>query len=130
MADTTLPVSGNAFHHPIEIFGRDITPPPRGKLKWLGGNLGLTTPVMEDAIDSDGNLLSLTLPEVLDRLGDFVGDRAPGMSMQQALVANSFSAYQYNLLSQAERTAFEVFVRNKLGTMPTIEVAKRLILSM
>lgn len=109
-----------------DIFTVNVSLPPKGKLKWRGGNLALGTPVQEEVIDSDGNWLSLSLAEVLNRLDDFTGMRF-NMTIQDCLIANAFDAYEYGLMSVPERGVFEAFVRNKLGTVTTIEAAKRLM---
>lgn len=115
--------------------GRGGKLPPKGKLKWFGGNLALSFPVQEDVLNSDGSHLYFSLQELLDQLDDFVGERG-GMDIKEVLIQSAFSAYKYNLLTSDEREIFEEFVSRKVGEVkehfkitPLSDVSENLILS-
>lgn len=101
---------------------------PQGALIWVGGNLGFDMPVLEDVADSEGNLFSMTLPEVLSRLDDFIGTRG-NQPIQQNILERAFAAYEYGMLTADECAVFEGFVREKLGSVSSLDMAKKALLS-
>lgn len=125
---TASPTSARpAITRSAVILGRNVVLPSKGRLKWLGGNLGLDTPVIEDVIDEDGDLLPFSLADVLNRLDEFEGYSGK-THIRTALIERAFEAYEYGLLSSTERDAFEGFIRARIGTMTSIKAARKLAL--
>lgn len=112
--------------HPV-FHGKFVQLPPKGKIKWLGGNMALDTPILETIIDSDGNVSDLGLSELLKRLDQFVGYRGD-TPIKDNLIANAFSAYEYGLMAEHERGCFETFVRDNISQLSQFEVATKLML--
>lgn len=106
-------------------------PPSKGRLKWVGGNLALDYPVVEHVVDDSGTCHYFDLDEVLSRLDDFEGfrDKGGNLTIKDYLIDECFSAYEYGLLSQCEREVFEAFVRDKIGSIGSLDAARVLILS-
>jgi hypothetical protein len=104
-------------------------PPRKGRLKWVGGNLALDYPVEEYVIDDSGTCRNFDLTEVLSRLDDFEGFRGKdgNLSIKDYLIDACFSAYEHSLLSQCEREIFEIFVREKIGSIGSLDAARALI---
>lgn len=102
--------------------------PSKGKLKWIGGNLGLDYPVCEEVLDSNGNLHYMGLAELLQRLDEFEGFRCD-MPIKEWHIEMCLTAYEYKQLSSDEREIFEAYVRERIGAMPSLEMAKRLMLN-
>jgi len=100
--------------------------PSDGKLKWLGGNLGIDTPVYEDVIDSEGKYHPMRLQELLDRLEEFEGFVGE-MPIQQYLMDSAFQAYEHSLLNEAEATTFESYVNAKLSSIDKYQAVKRML---
>jgi hypothetical protein len=119
----------NSFYrtapHPI-FTGRMVRLPSKGRLKWLGGNLGLDTPVEEGVIDSAGNYQSMGLKELLAHIDEFEGFRGE-MTIQQYLMYCAFEAYEYGLLDEAERTTFESYVNAKMGSVDKFSAARKML---
>lgn len=99
----------------------------KGRLRWLGGNIGLDTPISIDVIDEHGSIFGLGLGGLLSRLDDFEGYRG-NMTTSDNLVACCFIAYESGQMSASEKDAFEAFVREKISTIGHFEAAKRLVL--
>lgn len=111
--------------HPI-IKGWTVRLPPKGKLKWLGGNLGMTCPVGEDVIDDSGRWLVLNLEELLTRLDELDGYRGNRTVKEDRLDA-CFDAYQYNFLTTSEKASFEAYVRREIGKSTPVDAARAIL---
>lgn len=111
--------------HPV-FQGKFVQLPPKGKIKWLGGNMALDTPIMETVIDGNGNVSHLSLSEVLERLDEFIGYRGD-TSIKTNLISNAFSAYEYGLMAEHERVCFEAYVRENISRLSHLEAARKLI---
>jgi|GEM_PF-3889335 len=94
--------------HPY-FLNKSVSLPSKGKLKWLGGSLGLAGPVHEDVIDDEGNHLTMDLSSLLNRLNEFEGfrDREKRIPIQDNLISNCIAAHKYNLLTPDELLIFE-----------------------
>lgn len=112
--------------HPI-FAGRSVELPPEGKLKWLGGNLGLDFPVREDVIDDKGQLHEMDLRTLLQRLDDFEGYRG-NVTMKANILQCCFIAYRYNLLTPTEIIDFETYVHHAIGHTMPLEAARAILL--
>lgn len=111
------------FQHPI--IG-NVPLPPQGKLKWLGGNMGLSTPISSEVLDDEGSLLDMSLADVLARIDDFIGHRW-GETIQKNLIANAFSAYEHGPMDSDERSTFEQYVRSNMDQLSGFEAARKLM---
>jgi hypothetical protein len=99
----------------------------KGRLRWLGGNIGFDAPISIDVIDEHGSVFALGLGGLLSRLDDFEGYRG-NMTASDNLVACCFIAYESGQMTASEKDAFEVFVREKISTIGHFEAARRLVL--
>ncbi|KQT42236.1 MULTISPECIES: hypothetical protein [unclassified Methylophilus] len=113
--------------HPI-FTGKTIRLPSAGKLKWLGGNLAFDYPISEDVIDDEGNWLSIGLEEVLSRLNDFEGHRG-SVSMAENLLDRAFTAYEFGLMTDEEKAAFENYVRKRVKGINSLNMVKNGLLA-
>lgn len=123
----SLPVESSArkVQHPfVKAWSTELPPP--GRIKWLGGNLAMDFPIEEYAIDSEGKYAAMTLQEVLNRLDDFIGYRC-GTPIKQNLIECAFDAYEYGLMTDDERLAFEQYVRNNLSAVSSLEKARKVL---
>jgi len=102
--------------------------PGKGRLKWIGGNISLDFPIMETVLDDCGNVLEMSLEQLLQRLDDFEGYRG-NVPIKDNLLSNCFSAYEYRLMTDDERQLFEQFVRDEISKLGHLEAARRLIIS-
>lgn len=102
--------------------------PSVGKLRLLGHNIGFTTPISLDVIDHGGNVFAVSLPETLERIEEFDGYRGR-QSTSENIIACCFIAYKEGMMTDAERDAFESFVRSKIEALGQFEAAKRLVLN-
>ncbi len=113
--------------HPAHPYASRFEWPNKGKLRWLGGNLAIDFPVVEEVMDDRGNVFFLDLDQVLQHLDDFDGRRG-NMSIKENLIANCFTAYEYRLLTPDERETFERYVREKISTLTQFEAARKIML--
>ena len=102
--------------------------PSHGRLKWIGGNLALDYPVCNEVLDSSGNLLNMGLNETLERINEFEGYRG-NVTIKDNLIANCFTAYKYNQLTNDERVIFEKYVHDDISEINPTDAAKILMLN-
>lgn len=99
-----------------------------GRLRWIGGNIGLDCPISIDVIDGSGEVFGMGLAAMLTCLADFEGRRG-NMATSDYLLAGCFSAYEYGQMTNEERITFEAFVRDKISTMGNLEAARRIVMN-
>lgn len=109
-------------------FMRRYKLPSQGKLKWIGGNIGLSSPTCEEVLDSSGNVHYLGLSELLPVLDDFEGYRFD-KPIKKWLIDCCFSAYEYKFLTSDETNLFEAYVRERLGEIVPFDAARTLLTS-
>lgn len=102
--------------------------PSEGRLKWLGGNIGLAYPVNEDVLDDKGNIHFMGLKELLDCIDSFEGYRS-NTPIKENILDRCFSAYEYNLLSESERHVFEDYVSANISKISQSDAARILMLN-
>lgn len=117
----------NKITHPL-FRHQMVSLPSTGKLKWLGGNLGLDCPVRENVIDDQGQWLTMDLESVLRRLDDFEGYRG-NVTMKVDILNRCFIAYQYNQLSHDEKITFEDYVRQTINRITPFDAAQATLLN-
>lgn len=113
------------IQHPI--LG-DCKLPSNGRLKWIGGNLGLDYPVSNEILDSKGILHNIDLNETLALIDEFEGYRGD-VSIKDNLIANCFEAYKYNQLNGDEKIIFQKYVHDHIAEINPVEAAQILMLN-
>lgn len=106
--------------HPEEL---QTIRPPKGKLRYLGGNLGFACPISIDAVNDEGELFAMGLGELLPNLDSFTGKS----NTRDGILASCFSAYEY-MMTPDERSMFEEFVRAQISDIGHLDAARKLVL--
>lgn len=113
------------IQHPI--LG-DCKLPSIGRLKWIGGNIALDCPVCNEVLDSEGKFHSIGLDETLKLIDKFEGYRC-NVPIKDNLIANCFTAYKYNQLTDDERITFEKYIHNNISDINPTDAAQILMLN-
>lgn len=94
----------------IDTLSLNYKPASEGKLRWIGGNLGLgKNEINEHVIDDKGNCLILSLETLLERIYELEGNRGD-MSIKQNLLQLCKESYESDRLIDTDKLAFENFV--------------------
>ena len=101
----------NIFNYrDIDILPLNFKPANEGKLRWIGGNLGLgKSEICEHVIDDKGNYLMFSLEVLLERINEFEGKRGD-MTIKQNLLQQCKYSYENDWLIDSDKLAFEKFV--------------------
>ncbi|MES2661720.1 MAG: hypothetical protein V4629_00300 [Pseudomonadota bacterium] len=87
-----------------------FNPASNGRLRWIGGNLGLgRNEICEHVIDDKGNQLFFSLEILLNRIYEFEGYRGD-MTIKKYLLQHCKESYENDMLIDSDKLAFENFV--------------------
>lgn len=97
--------------------------PPKGNLRYLGGNLGFDCPISIDVVNDEGEQFAMGLSDLLLNLDSFTGKH----NTRENILASCFSAYEY-MMTPDERSIFEEFVKAQISDIGHLDAARRLVL--